>query len=577
MTNLTLPMNVLLIDDDEVDRQSVTRALKQSPLTCRITYATTASEGLKLAYEQSFDAILLDYRLPDKDGLDVLLNLRESAISNTAVVMLSHQDDETLAERCLEAGAQDFVLKEEITGRRLSRAVRQAQYRYQLEETLKSSREELRDLSERDPLTGLRNRRGFEIALEYALERAYRSDETLAILLLDLDDFKSVNDTLGHDSGDELLKSMSTRLSRVVREGDCLCRLGGDEFVILMTNYDYDEHVSLLGERIIKTLQNPFRLVNTQYIVTASIGIATLNSSGGNALDLLKFADIAMYQAKKDGRNQMHFYSDALQQAVELRANMKRDLTGATGRNEFTIYYQAQINAQDGSLGGVEALLRWQHPTFGLLLPEPFLPFAEESHMILEIGDWVLHEGCRQLKDWQTRFSNKCPKIAISINLSAAQIKQSSLSTTVEKYLTEFDLDAHSLELEITENALISDTSESVAMLSSIVDSGVSLSLDDFGTGYSSLDHLRQFPISVLKIDKCFVSSVGSNGKDEQLLIAIIAFAKALGMKVVAEGVETKEQAEFCKKYGCDLLQGYYFSRPISATEFEATYLSNLT
>lgn len=571
---MMLPMQVLLIDDDEVDQQAVTRALRQSPLNCKLTYAATAVEGLKFASEKNFDAILLDYRLPDMDGLDVLKALRGGSFSEVAVIMLSNQEDETLADQCLEAGAQDFVLKDEVTGRRLSRAVRQARHRYQIEQSLRNSREQLRDLSERDPLTGLNNRRGFEIALGCALARAKRGKEPLAILLLDLDEFKSINDTMGHDAGDELLKELSRRLSRTIREGDSLCRLGGDEFVILMTNYDYDEHVVLLADRIIQIFKKPFLIGDTEKKITTSIGIATLDSSGDNATDLLRFADVAMYQAKRDGRNQLRFYSVALQKAAQLRANMKNDLVGAVERKEFKVFYQAQINPVDGSLGGIEALLRWEHPNFGLLTPEPFLHVAEETRMIIEIGDWVLREGCRQLNDWQTRFPDNSPKLAIAVNLSAAQIKQNSLCEKIESYLSEFGLDAGSLELEITEGSMNSNVSDAIDTLSSITDNGITLSLDDFGTGYSSLEHLKKFRISVLKIDKEFVDSVGVDEKKEQLLIAIIAFAKALGMKVVAEGVETKEQAEFCSKNGCDLLQGFYYSRPVTAHEFETLFLA---
>lgn len=570
---MSTPLRFLLIDDDEVDRQAVSRALKQSLIECQLIQAATAAEGLKLAAEQHFDAILLDYRLPDLDGIDVLRILRGGKIEGVAVVMLSRQEDESLAERCLEAGAQDFLLKDEVNGRRLSRAVRQARQRYLIENELRASREQLRQMSERDPLTGLSNRRSFEVALAAALIRAQRSDERLAILLLDLDDFKSINDTLGHDAGDVLLVEIAHRLHGVVRDSDHLCRLGGDEFVVLMTSIEHDEQAVLLADRIVDILQIPIQLGDTERIVTTSIGIATLDACAANAMDLLKSADIAMYQAKRDGRNQSHFYSKILQQIVQSKVDMKHDLKIALERHEFRIYYQAQISAADGSLAGMEALIRWQHPTLGLLTPAAFLPIAEESGLIVDMGNWVLHESCRQLKDWQQRLPAKCPKLAVAVNLSAVQIKQNSLPMIVSKVLAEYALNADSLELEITESVLITDTSATVAMLAAIVAQGITLSLDDFGTGYSSLDHLKLFPISVLKIDRGFMSAVGSKGKSETLLIAIIAFAKALEMKIVAEGVETLEQVEFCTKHGCDLLQGYYFSRPIPADEFEVNFL----
>ncbi len=570
---MTAPLRLLLIDDDEIDRQSVIRALRQSAIPPQFVTAATAAQGLKLAAEQPFDAILLDYRLPDQDGLEVLRALREGESEGVAVIMLSRLEDETLAERCLEAGAQDYLLKDEVNGRRLSRAVRHARQRHLIEGALKKSREQLRLLSERDPLTGLSNRRGFEVALAAAIARARRGQDRLAILLLDLDDFKSVNDTLGHDAGDVLLVEIARRLSGIVRDGDHLCRLGGDEFVVLMTNFERDEQTVLLADRIVEMLQAPIHLGGSEQIVTTSIGIATLGTCGPDEVDLLKFADVAMYQAKQDGRNQSRFYSAALQQGVQSRTTMKNDLKKALERHEFKVFYQAQVSPVDGSLGGVEALLRWQHPTLGLLAPGAFLPLAEETGLIVDIGNWVLREGCRQLTDWRQRLPVKCPTLALAVNLSAVQIKQNALLTSVKNVLAEYALDAKSLELEITESVLISDTSATVAMLSEIVAQGVTLSLDDFGTGYSSLNHLKLFPISVLKIDRSFVSAIGSEDKSERLLVALIAFAKALEMKVVAEGVETKEQAQFCAQHGCDLLQGYYFSRPIPAEEFEATFL----
>ncbi len=566
------PLRLLLIDDDELDRRAVARALRQSQVLCDIAQAATAEAGLRLAIEQPFDAILLDYRLPDRDGLDVLQLLRSAERVDAAVIMLSHVEDETVAERCLEAGAQDFLLKGDINGRRLARALRQARQRHSIENELIRSREQLRLLSEHDPLTGLANRRGFEMFLEAAIARARRGNDRLAILLLDLDDFKSINDTLGHDAGDVVLKEIARRLNAAVRDSDLLCRLGGDEFAVLMTNFDENEQVRLLADRIIALLQEPIHLDESEHVVTTSIGIAVLDTCAENVVDLLKCADVAMYQAKQDGRNQSRYYSPALQESVQIRASMKQDMKKALERGEFKVYYQAQIDSADASLGGMEALLRWQHPVHGLLSPAAFLPVAEETGLIVDIGNWVLRESCRQLKEWQLRWPTRCPKLAIAVNLSAVQIRQNTLPDAVKHVLTEFALEASSLELEITESTLIRDTSATAAMLAMIVDQGVALSLDDFGTGYSTLDHLKMFPISVLKIDKSFVATIGLGEKSERLLVATIAFAKALQMKVVAEGVETHEQAEFCIQHGCDLLQGFFYSRPIPAHDFEAAY-----
>lgn len=573
--NSNTTLNILLIDDDELDRQTVLRALRQSQLNCRTVQAATAAEGLALASQQQFDAVLLDYRLPDQDGIDVLIALRSGTYQEVAVVMLSRQEDETIAERCFEAGAQDFLLKDEVNGRRLLRSVRQARQRYLIESELRTSREQLRLLSEHDPLTGLSNRRGFELVLQPALSRAKRSKDKLALLLLDLDDFKSINDTLGHDAGDQLLVEIAARLRKVVRDTDYLCRLGGDEFVVLMTRLERDEQAVYLANRIIETLQNPIQLGATERVITTSIGIATLGENAGNEVDLLKCADVALYQAKEDGRNQSRFFSADLQEAVQFQQKMKHDLRKALERHEFRVFYQAQINAHDGSLGGVEALLRWQHPTLGLLAPAKFLAIAEESGLIVEIGNWVLHESCRQLKDWQQRMPDICPRMAVAVNLSAVQIRQNTLPSVIRNTLDALDLDGSCLELEITESVLIDDTPATAAMLDSIAAQGITLSMDDFGTGYSSMNHLNQFPISVLKIDREYIWAIGCNNKTERLLVALVAFAKALDLKVVAEGVETQAQADFCTRLGCDLLQGYYYSQPVAADKFEIEFLSS--
>lgn len=571
---MTESLRLLLIDDDELDRMAVVRTLKRGNLRYDIVQAASAAEGLKLAAEQRFDAILLDYRLPDQDGIEVLRMLRTGSYERVAVLMLSRLEDETLAERCLEAGAQDFLLKDEVNERRLNRALRQARQRNQIEEALQASRNELQRLSEHDPLTGLTNRRGFERALASGVARANRSAGQLAVLLIDLDDFKSVNDTAGHDVGDALLIEVTRRLSAKVRDTDLLCRLGGDEFVVLMLAFDREDQVFLLADRLVAALQAPIVLTDSTHITTASIGIAVYDCAHGNEPDLLRFADMAMYQAKHAGRNQSRAYSAQLQEIVLNRSRIKNDLLSAVKNNELRVFYQAQIRGSDGGLGGVEALVRWQHPELGLLSPGAFIGIAEETGLIIGIGSWVLQSACLQLADWQVRYPQQCETLGLGVNMSAVQAGDSLLPNTMKTALATLSGKASRLELEITESALIKDSKVMAAMLSDLTAQGISLSLDDFGTGYSSLEHLKLFPISVLKIDQGFVAAIGEGKKGEQLLVAIIALAKALEMKVVAEGVETKEQAEFCILHGCDLLQGYYYSRPVPANEFEATFLN---
>ncbi|WP_051516984.1 bifunctional diguanylate cyclase/phosphodiesterase [Herbaspirillum sp. RV1423] len=567
-------MCLLLIDDDELDRTVVIRALEHSDLVFDIRQCATAAEGFKCLAKEHFDAVLLDYRLPDQDGIEVLHTLRSGAFENVAVVMLSRQDDPAIAESCLEAGAQDFLLKDEVNGRRLIRAICLARQRYSMEEALKASHEKLRVLSEHDILTGLINRRGFEVALNLSMDNAHREQRGLAVLLLDLDDFKSVNDTLGHSAGDELLIEIARRIRLIVRSGDFLCRLGGDEFVVIANRLERDEQASLLADRLISVLQDPIVLNSLELVITASVGIAVLGESTESASDLLKHADVAMYRAKQDGRNQYRFYSERLHAAVQHLTDLKRELHRALPNNEFVVYYQPQFSAVDESLCGMEALVRWRHPRMGLLTPGDFISVAEDTGLIVEIGNWVLQESCRQLSDWRGRFPLLKNTLTIAVNLSAVQLADKKLVDHVESALSQYQLPPQCLELEITESALIDDQRGAVTTLAELASRDVTLSLDDFGTGYSSMHHLKLFQIDVLKIDREFVSVVGSNTENDRLLVAMIRFAQALNLKIVAEGVESREQADFCRHHGCTVLQGYYYSKPLPPDELEATFLT---
>lgn len=571
---MTNTIRLLLIDDDELDRMMVVRALKQSKIQFEIHQSASAIEGLKMVAAERYDAILLDYMLPDMDGIDVLKTLRSGDFKNVAIIMLSNQEDPAVVEDCLEAGAQDFMLKDEVNERRLTRSISLAKQRYVIEAALRSSHEQLRVLSERDPLTGLANRRGFDVALSSSLSNARRTNKKLGVLLLDLDDFKNVNDTMGHAAGDTVLVEVARRMRMVVRDGDFLCRLGGDEFVVIARNLDRDEQASQLAERLIGVFQEPINLSPHQLVVTTSIGIAVLDDSTDNGADLLKNADVAMYRAKTNGRNKYHFYSEKLHNAVMHLTNLKRELQKALMNEEFEVYYQPQFRAASKTLCGMEAFVRWNHPRLGLLPPADFITIAEESGLLVEISNWVLQESCRQLKDWLTRFPTLDEDLTVTVNLSTAQLVNQSLVTQVESALSNNHLDSRRLELEITEDMLEEDQKAVVSTLSTLALSNINLSLDDFGLGHSSMLNLKLFPIKVLKIDRRFVSAIRSGIESDRLLGAMINFMHSLNMKVVAEGVETSEQADFCSSNGCDVLQGYYYSEPVPAKEFEMSFLA---
>ena len=566
-------MDLLLIDDDEVDRTAIIRALRQSKLTFNVVEANCAFDGLNLALERHFDGILLDYLLPDANGLEVLIKLNAMTQDQTVVVMLSRYEDEKLAQRCIELGAQDFLLKDEVNSRILTRAIRYAKQRSSMALALRNSHQKLKELAEHDSLTKLVNRYGFELCLNRAIARAKRCHDYLAVILLDLDDFKAINDTLGHQTGDILLVKVAARLSEVLRDGDIIARLGGDEFVVLVTDNDYKYFPMIVANRLLKVFEDVFCLGDNDVLIGASIGVAFYNEAASNSSELMKCADIAMYRAKKMGRNQIQFYSEALDKEVRYRNHIESSLRTALKRNEFKVHYQAQVNAKTHQLVGMEALIRWQHPVDGIITPDQFLPIAEEIGLMEDIDDWVLEQACTQAQVWLTQLQPTGREFTIAVNLSASQIGNENLFDKIANTLTKTGLPAVALELEITENCLIEDPHEHAKMLDRIAELGVRFALDDFGTGFSSLEHIKLFPISVLKIDKSFVASYDKDDKDTRLLAALLNFAHGFNVISVAEGVETIEQAEFCTSRHCTVLQGYFFSRPLDATEFEAKYI----
>ncbi len=564
-------MKLLLVDDDTVDRMNTKRNLQQPGQTIEVVEVSSAEAGLALALERQFDLILLDYHLPTMTGLEFLISLRGSAASSTPVVMLSHSSDDELAIKCIEKGAQDFIIKGEVTASRLMRAILHARERYKIEKELRESREQLRYLAEVDSLTGLANRYMFERNLKSALPLAKRQNAELALLMFDLDHFKNVNDTLGHAVGDKLLTEVARRLESVVRDGDLLCRLGGDEFAILIHNLEHVELVEKLTQRIIHALKQPLSIDGHVIVISASIGIANYPDCATDAVQLMKCADVALYRSKDSGRNQAHFYSKDLHEKIQKRIELENDLRGALERDEFILYYQPQVDTNSEKITGVEALIRWQHPTKGLVPPDSFIPIAEDLGLIVDIGHWVLEHACQQFHHWRSKFNARDLHLSVSINLSALQLNEHFLVTTIEELMERYDIPHQYLELELTESAVSKNIDASTELLKELSERGIKLAMDDFGTGYSSLLQLKNYPFQVLKIDKSFIQSIADSGGDIYLQ-AINAFSKMLGLQVVAEGVETQEQRDFCKKLQFDRMQGYFFSKPVPPDVLEQKY-----
>ncbi|OMH31660.1 bifunctional diguanylate cyclase/phosphodiesterase [Motiliproteus sp. MSK22-1] len=564
-------MKLLLIDDDQLDRMAAIRVLRQSAQPITVVEAATAEEGIQQLEDHHFDAILLDYRLPDTDGLDVLRLLRINR--GTSIIMLSGCEDEELAARCIEAGAQDFLLKQELNSRHLLRSIAHARQRHGLEMELRKSHEKLRELAQQDQLTGLHNRYYFEKQLRETISRAYLCSEELALLLLDLDNFKVVNDTLGHDAGDQLLRIVSSRLASVVREGDLLCRLGGDEFAILAHHIDEDEDINHLAHRLMEVLSDPIELRGSEIHVTTSIGVASLSVCSEGTEGLMKCADIAMYRAKDTGRNQIHHYTSMLHRDIQQRVQVERDLRKAVEEQQFVIHYQPQVTVS-GMIVSVEALVRWQHPQRGLLYPGDFIGIAEDSGLIEPIGRWVLQNACQQLASWKHRLTASGQQLSLAVNLSSVQLRKDNLLPAVNEALATSGLAPENLELELTENMLIEEPEKAAVVLEQLAGRGVTISVDDFGTGYSSLSHLRVFPISTLKIDRSFVQEIEHREQDARFFKAVTSLAKTMELTVVAEGVETTSQAKLCLQAGCDRLQGYLFSKPVPPARLEMLLFS---
>lgn len=431
---------------------------------------------------------------------------------------------------------------------------------------------ELHWMANYDLLTGLPNRALFLDRLDQALLHAARIGELLAVLFIDLDDFKLINDTHGHRIGDLLLQMVAQRLAGQTRADDTLARLGGDEFTIFLHNLQSIESGVMVARKHLKNLLEPYVIEGNTLYISASIGVALFPDHGATSELLLKHADTAMYQAKEMGKNHVELFNNGLHQLVSERLNLANDLRGALQRGELELYFQPRISLLDRSWTGAEALLRWHHPEQGMVPPDKFIPLAEETGLILPIGEWVIEEACHQLSRWQ---ADGGPISRLSVNVSPLQLHRQDLTAIIQGALLLNRLDPDCFEVEITESALMRDMEKSIAMLEGLRQIGVKISLDDFGTGYSSLSTLRNLPIDILKIDRSFLLRVHESDNDAQFLAAILSMADTLHIGVVAEGIECAAQEAILKEYGCSEGQGYFYARPMSATDIESMVASS--
>ncbi|WP_211238054.1 putative bifunctional diguanylate cyclase/phosphodiesterase [Derxia gummosa] len=532
------------------------------------------------------DYAALRARLPDDgaalstpwDGVRRHARMRELPGFPLAVIAGVADDEQFAAAR---AKRRTFVLRASAASAvvicvfgllgRLSHALARSRRRAVEEHIAHARRVEY--LAYHDSLTGLPNRSLFSKLLGQGIAEAREHERQLAVLFLDLDHFKQINDTLGHDAGDDLLKEVALRLRACLGEGDTVARLGGDEFVVLLPATASDARITDVAEAILTAVARPFMLIGQEFRISASVGAARYPLDGLDEQSLTKHADSAMYQAKEDGKNNFQFYSETRSANALQRLSLEASLRRALERDEFALHYQAKRDAVTGQLTGMEALLRWEHPDLGSIGPMQFLPVAEESGLIVPIGRWVLRTACAQGMAWQKQG---LPALPVAINLTARQFFDPRLIGELSAALTVTGLAPELLELEVAESLLMNDVERSVGILTHLRLLGVRIAIDDFGVGYSSLSALRQFPIDSIKIDRSFMRDAGSVPEARALTEAIIGMGRTLSMSVVAQGIETEAQADYLRANGCNEFQGYYVSRPLAAGEFEQVLRGDL-
>ncbi|NQZ82172.1 MAG: EAL domain-containing protein, partial [Colwellia sp.] len=498
-------MKILIVDDNQVDRIHIKRMMKRSDPLNTIIEVEDVDSAISILSDQQFDAILLDYNMPKKNGLELLKEVRcENLDRNSAIIMMSTSEEEELAMECLQAGAQDFIAKSDITGYRLRRAILGAQARFNMEQKLKDSYQKVKQLAEQDSLTKLANRYIFDESLKSSIESNKRNQCKTGLILFDLDHFKYVNDTHGHDVGDHLLQKVVRRIHTCLRGTEVFARLGGDEFAIILNHLERVDDTEKVALRILRVLVKPFKISEAQINMSASVGIAISPDDATSASDLFKRADMAMYKAKALGRNQIAFFEEAMQRHFLSRYKIESELKLALEKQQFELYYQPVYSVENTKVIGFEALLRW-HSDQGLISPDVFIPIAEEIGIIPKIGEWVLSQACLQNKTWQRQGY---PRLVIAINMSVMQLGINDFSSTVPDSLASSHLEPQYLELEFSEKALMKDAKLSIVQLRQLNDLGISIALDDFGTGYSSIKYLSKFKLNKLKIDGSFIKNI---------------------------------------------------------------------
>jgi len=564
------PLSVLMVEDDPGDARLIRTLLGRTALKpLQVTVVDRVSGALDLLRRNGkVDVALLDVSLPDSrpGSLDSLTRIKAEA-PDLPLILLTGIDDEDLAVRAVREGAQDYLVKKGIDSGLLGRAIRYAIERQRDITARKLAEERLLHDALHDHLTGLPNRALFMDRLGMAIAHAKRRlSYTYAVLFIDLDRFKNVNDSLGHSVGDELLIAVARRLEACLRPGDTVARLGGDEFTILLDEVADVDHAVQVAQRLHREMARPFKVQVHEVFVTMSLGI-TLGAGGhyNRPEEVLRDADTAMYGAKTSGKARDAVFDYQMHDRAVALLELETDLRRAVERAEFEIYYQPIVSLATGKIDAFEALLRWRHPRRGLLVPDSFVPVAEDTGLIVPIGWWVLHEACRQLADWQS-LPWTGQHLAVTVNLSGKQFMQADLVERVEEILGSTGIRSGSLRLEMTESTIMEQAEEAVEKLMALRRLGVKLYIDDFGTGYSSLSYLHRLPVDALKIDRSFISEMDSEAERAEIVGTIVTLARTLRMDVAAEGIETAEQVTRLRALACHYGQGFFFSEPLGSS-----------
>ena len=547
--------NIIIADDDP----SILLLLRHilSDMNFDVSEARSGIEAIEMCREYQYDLAIFDLVMPDVDGISACKEVTFQISTPPPVLIITSLDDDASVSRAFEAGAIDYVTKPinwSVFKQRVKRLVEGEQ-----------NKQKVKRLEYHDVLTGLPNRALLLDRLESATFRAQRNNNMSALMMVDIDNLKLINETLGHHNGDKIIQSVARRLSNSIRDTDTLSRSGGDEFNLIIENIRNLENVGLLAAKFSDVIDHKLTIMDHEIHIKASIGISVFPQDGKDIGSLLSHADAALYRAKEQGGNVYEFYSPELGKQANRRLKLENNLRKAIEDDELVVYYQPKIDLSTGIANGMEALVRWDNPSQGIIPPDEFIPIAEETGLIIALGKQVIQKSCAQFKQWQ---NDNIPVTNISINVSARQFKEADLVSILKDTLSENQLDANFIELELTESTLLHNEDHAEATLSQLSDMGITISIDDFGTGYASLAYLKRLPIDILKIDKSFTDGILHDPDDIAIVNAIYGLAKGLGLKLVAEGIETAEQLDKIKSIGVDYGQGYFWSPPRPADQY---------